>query len=51
MICDEADQFWDKAEWNMTVTDDRGLTLFQIHILGTEAPASRGAGPPKGVSG
>ena len=41
-ICEEADEFWDKAEWTMTVTDGRGLTLFQLQIIGTEAPAAWG---------
>ena len=49
LICDEADLFWTKAEWSMTVTDDRGLTLFQLQIVGTDAPvtwASGQAGQP-----
>ena len=41
IICEEAGEFWDKAEWTMTVTDDRGLTLFQLQIIGTEAPSIR----------
>jgi hypothetical protein len=38
-ICERASEFWDKAEWTMTVTDEHGLTLFQIQIIGTDAPA------------
>jgi hypothetical protein len=38
-LCDEADAFWDRAEWCLTVTDETGLALFQLLLLGTEAPA------------
>lgn len=38
IVCDEADAFWDKAEWTMTVADETGLTLFQLCIVGTDAP-------------
>ena len=39
IICDAAGAFWDRAEWSMTVTDDAGLTLLHLGIIGTEAPA------------
>ena len=39
MICDAAGEFWDRAEWTMTVSDDRGLTLFTLQFIGTESPA------------
>ncbi|MEO5773543.1 MAG: hypothetical protein ABIQ32_05430 [Sphingomicrobium sp.] len=39
VVCDDADRFWDEADWSMTVTDDRGLTLFQLHLIGTDAAA------------
>ena len=42
-ICDQADDFWSKAEWSMTVTDEKGLTLFQLQVLGTEAPVIEGS--------
>jgi hypothetical protein len=41
-ICEDADVFWDSLEWGMTVCDDKGLTLFQLEIIGTEAPAIQG---------
>ena len=41
MICDAAEQFWDRAEWTMTVTDERGLTLFVLNIVGTDAPVTQ----------
>jgi hypothetical protein len=43
VICDAAASFWDRAEWKMTVRTGDGLVLFQLHILGTEAPAGRSA--------
>jgi len=39
IICDEAADFWERAEWTMTVSDERGLTLFQLDIVGTESAA------------
>ena len=38
-ICAAAASFWDQAEWKMTVTDEIGLTLFELLIIGVEAPA------------
>jgi hypothetical protein len=32
--------FWNNGGWTMTVSDDRGLILFQLCIIGTEAPTS-----------
>ncbi|WP_404711193.1 DUF6894 family protein [Sphingomonas sp. MMS24-J13] len=44
VICEEhADSFWLSREWTMSVTDDQNLLLFQLVMLGTEAPALRGA--------
>ena len=40
-VCDEAHTFWNNADWTMTVTDESGLTLFQLQIVGTESPAIR----------
>ena len=39
IICDEADRFWDSAEWTLTVSNEARLTLFKLHIIGTDAPA------------
>ena len=44
LICDEADTFWDSAEFGMVVTDEKGLILFSLTLSGTEAPAIRMAG-------
>ena len=40
MICDSAGGFWDKEEWKLTATDERGLTLFCLHFVGIEATAA-----------
>jgi hypothetical protein len=39
-ICDAANAFWDREEWLLSVADESGLTLFQLHIIGTEAAAT-----------
>lgn len=41
IICESADQFWERAEWDMVVTDEGGMTLFELHFMGMEAPAAR----------
>lgn len=42
LMCDSADHFWDTADFEMTVTDEKGLILFAMRLIGTEAPAIRG---------
>ena len=41
LICDEAERFWDSAEFGLIVTDEKGLILFSLTLSGTEAPAIR----------
>lgn len=41
LLCDTADQFWNSADFEMTVTDEKGLILFTMRLVGTEAPALR----------
>jgi hypothetical protein len=41
MICNQAATFWNAADWCLTVSDQDNLTLFQLSILGTEAPCNR----------
>jgi hypothetical protein len=41
LICEEAERFWDTADFAMTVTDENGLILFSLTLSGTEAPAIR----------
>ena len=51
LICDHAGEFWDAGQWNMTVSDERGLTLFALHLSGTEAAAIRKPALPRSASG
>ena len=39
IICEDVSDFWDRAEWCLTVTDQTGLTMFQLQVIGTESPA------------
>ena len=41
MLRDAAEKFWDTADFELTVTDEKGLILFSMRVLGTEAPAVR----------
>ena len=39
IICEEVHDFWQRAEWTLTVTDENGLMMFQLQVIGTESPA------------
>jgi hypothetical protein len=39
-ICDGANAFWDREEWTLTVTNERGLSLLQLQIVGTQSAAA-----------
>ena len=41
LICDHAGKFWNSGDWTMTVTNENGLSLFTLQLVGTEAPAIR----------
>jgi len=41
LICDGASEFWDSADFSLTVTNDKGLILFTLRLIGIEAPAIR----------
>jgi hypothetical protein len=43
VLCDIAEKFWDHADFEMTVSDDQGLLLFVMRVVGSEAPAIRAA--------
>ena len=43
LLQDVAETFWDDADFELTVTDDKGLILFVMRVFGTEAPAIRAA--------
>ena len=43
LIEEESGTFWENGgEWEMTVTDERGLTMFSLIFLATNAPAASG---------
>jgi D-lyxose ketol-isomerase len=46
-LCDAGEKFWDSADFKLTATDENGLILFTINIIGTEAPAVRKAAQAK----
>jgi hypothetical protein len=50
MICESSSTFWDRQEWKLTATDEGGLTLFCLHLLGVEAPASMSRRDPSMIS-
>ena len=40
IICQLTDEPWKKAEWRVTVTDDNGVKVLELQIVGQEfAPA------------
>lgn len=41
LLCDNSGKFWDAGDFELIVTDDRGLILFSMRVIGTEAPAIR----------
>jgi hypothetical protein len=43
LLCDAAERFWDNSDFELTVTNAKGLILFTLRIVGTEAPAVRRA--------
>ncbi len=46
LLRDVAEKFWDNADFELTVTNDHGLILFTMRVVGTEAPAVRLTGRP-----
>lgn len=41
LLADSAEHFWDTADFELIVTDEKGLILFTMRVVGTEAPAPR----------
>ena len=39
IVCDEVTDIWENAEWTVTVTDETRLSLFELRVVGTDAPA------------
>jgi len=44
-------EFWRTGEWQMTVTDERGLTILCLILSAAEGPVARGASPSRGEGG
>ena len=44
LLCGAAENFWDDADFELTVTDEKGLILFTMRMVGTEAPVIRTTG-------
>ena len=45
LLCDTGEHFWDEGDFELTVTDDTGLVLFAMRMVGIEAPAIRRSPP------
>ena len=46
----QPDRFWQGEEWRMEVTDEWGLSLFELKFMATESPAvtrARSSAPPE----
>ena len=43
ILAERTSDFWENGgEWQMTVADERGMTLFLLTLYATDAPAGRG---------
>ena len=40
MVSERAEHFWRDDDWKLDVTDDRGLLLFSLVIMGFDAPST-----------
>ena len=40
-LADSSEKFWDHGDFELTVTDDKGLILLTMRVIATEAPALR----------
>jgi hypothetical protein len=40
LLLDEPDTFWEGSDWHVEVTNDRGLILFRLDFMATEAAAA-----------
>jgi len=43
LLADDAEHFWDYADFALTVTNEKGLILFCMRVVGVQAPAIRSA--------
>lgn len=49
LLTEHAKRIWVDEDWQMDVTDDRGLILFTIHIAALTAPAALSGKRPQGL--
>ena len=40
IVCASADEPWQRATWSVSVTDDGGVKVLQLQIVGTELGAA-----------
>ncbi len=40
IVCESADEPWRRSEWTVTVTDDSGVKVLQLKIVGNEVLAA-----------
>ena len=40
IMCAAADEVWPRREWSVTVTDDSGVKVLELSIVGTEKRAT-----------
>ena len=45
ILRDYPDRFWSTGEWNCTVRDESGLTLFVLHFYAANAPVLTASKP------
>ena len=45
LLCDVREHFWDTGDFELTVSDENGLILFSMRMIGIEAPAIRNFKP------
>lgn len=39
LLSDTGEHFWDTGDFELTVTDEKGLVMFAMWVVGIEAPA------------
>lgn len=51
MMRDAADAFWGSRPWNVSVTDDTGLIMWEIYVDGQTSAAGRSLEPNRKLGG
>lgn len=50
LICEQPGDFWGGHDWKLTVSDDSGMILFSLHVIGVDAPTTAFYGAPSKAS-